>query len=52
MRLKKTVTKSNTTYCIIMDYKNLNGKRSTSVFEALGNDNDLVKRFGKENRRK
>lgn len=49
MRLKKTVTKSNTTYCIIMDYKNLNGKRSTSVFEALGNDNDLVKRFGKEN---
>lgn len=49
MRLKKTVTKSNTTYCIIMDYKNLNGKRSTSVFEALGNDNDLIKRFGKEN---
>ena len=49
MRLKKTVTKSNTTYCIIMDYKNLSGKRSTSVFEALGNDNDLVKRFGKEN---
>ena len=49
MRLKKTVTKSNTTYCIIMDYKNLNGKRSTSVFEALGNDNNLVKRFGKEN---
>lgn len=49
MRLKKTVTKSNTTYCIIMDYKNFNGKRSTSVFEALGNDNDLIKRFGKEN---
>ena len=49
MRLKKTVTKSNTTYCIIMDYKNLNGKRSTSVFEALGNDNDLINRFGKEN---
>ena len=49
MRLKKTITKSNTTYCIIMDYKNLNGKRSTSVFEALGNDNDLINRFGKEN---
>ena len=49
MKIKKTITKSNTTYCIIMDYKNLNGKRSTSVFEALGNDNDLINRFGKEN---
>ena len=49
MRLKKTVTKSNTTYCIIMDYTNLDGKRSTCVYEALGNDDNLKERFGSEN---
>ncbi len=46
MRLKKTITNSNTTYCIIRDYTNLNGKRSTCVFEALGNDDKLKERFG------
>ena len=49
MRLKKTVTKSNTTYCIIMDYTNLDGKRSTCVYEALGNDDNLKERFGTKN---
>lgn len=49
MRLFKTTTKSNTTYCIIADYKNLNGKRSTYVYESLGNDEKLKERFGSEN---
>lgn len=49
MRLSITKNKSNTTYCIIKDYTNLQGKRSTFIYEALGNDNDLQKRFGKVN---
>ena len=49
MRLSKTITKSNTTYCIIKDYTNINGKRSTCVFERLGNDKNLQERFGTEN---
>ena len=49
MRLKTTTTKSNTTYTIIKDYTNLNGKRSTCVYEALGNFDKLVERFGNEN---
>ncbi len=49
MRLSKTITKSNTTYCIIKDYTNLDGKRSTCVFERLGNDKNLQERFGTEN---
>ena len=46
MRLKKTISKTNTTYCIIKDYTNLSGKRSTCVYEALGNDDKLKERFG------
>lgn len=46
MRLTKTTNKTNTTYCIIRDYTNINGKRSTCVFESLGNDEQLKKRFG------
>ena len=49
MRLQTNKSKSNTTYCIIKDYTNLKGKRTTCVFEALGNDNDLKKRFGNVN---
>ena len=49
MRLKTTTTKSNTTYTIIKDYTNLKGKRSTCVYEALGNFDKLVERFGNEN---
>ena len=46
MRLKMTKTKTNVTYCIIKDYTNLQGKRSTCVYEALGNMEKLKERFG------
>ena len=49
MRLKKVTTKSNNNYAIIMDYKNLSGKRSTCIYEILGNDKNLQERFGTEN---
>lgn len=49
MRLNKSVYKYNTNYCIIKDYTNLNGKRSTYVYESLGNDQKLIERFGPEN---
>ena len=49
MRLKTTKTKSNTTHCIIMDYTKPNGKRSTCIYEALGNDKALQDRFGSDN---
>lgn len=49
MRLKIITTKSNNNYSIIGDYKNLNGKRSTYVYENLGNDAKLKERFGTEN---
>ena len=49
MRLSITKTKSNTTYCIIKDYTNLKGKRSTFIYEKLGNETDLQKRFGNTN---
>ena len=50
MRLKKTISKNNKiTYSIIRDYKKLNGKRSTCIYELLGNDEKLKERFGSEN---
>lgn len=49
MRLAKTINKKNTTYCIIKDYTNINGKRSTCVYESLGNDDKLKERFGSVN---
>ncbi|MGN0974166.1 MAG: IS1634 family transposase [Bacilli bacterium] len=49
MRLKKVTTKSNNNYAIIGDYTNLNGKRSTYIYENLGNDSKLRERFGSEN---
>ena len=49
MRLKKVTTKSNNNYAIIRDYTKANGKRSTYIYENLGNDQKLVERFGKEN---
>ena len=49
MRLKKTISKNNSiTYSIIRDYKNLDGKRSTCIYETLGNDEKLKERFGTE----
>lgn len=50
MRLKKSISRKNSiTYSIIRDYTNLNGKRTTAIYELLGNDEDLKKRFGKDN---
>ena len=49
MRLKKSISKNSTTYSIIRDYTNLKGKKSTYIYEALGNFNDLQERFGKDN---
>ena len=34
-------------YSIIKDYTNLNGKRTTKIFEKLGNQEQVEKRFGK-----
>ena len=48
MRLKMTKTKTNVTYCIIKDYTNIQGKRSTCVYEALGNMEKLKERFGSD----
>lgn len=49
MRLKTVTTKSNNNYSIIRDYTNLNGKRSTCIYENLGNDEKLKERFGSTN---
>lgn len=49
MRLQINKSKSNTTYCIIKDYTNLNGRRTTCIYEALGNDDSLKERFGNDN---
>jgi len=49
MRLKTVSTKSNNNYSIIGDYTNLKGKRSTYIYENLGNDEKLVERFGSDN---
>lgn len=46
MRLKTVKRKTNNHYSIIGDYTNLNGKRSTYVYENLGNDQKLIERFG------
>lgn len=47
MRLKVTNSKNNTHYSIIYDYTTLSGKRTTRVFENLGNTLQLEERFGK-----
>lgn len=50
MRLKKSISKNNSvSYSIIGDYTNLDGKRSTYIYELLGNDDKLKERFGTEN---
>ena len=48
MRLKNTPTKTNNNYSIIGDYTNIKGKRSTYIYENLGNDQKLIERFGNE----
>ncbi len=49
MRLKTSKSKNATLYYIIKDYTNINGKRSTKIFEKLGNQNQVKERFGKNN---
>ena len=46
MRLKVTKSKHKIHYSIIKDFTNLSGKRTTKVFENLGNQQQVEKRFG------
>ena len=48
MRLKITKSKNKVHYSIIKDFTNLSGKRTTKVFENLGNQQQVEERFGKE----
>jgi len=47
VRLKTSNSKNATLYYVITDYTNLNGKRSTRIFEKLGNQAQVEERFGK-----
>jgi len=47
MRLKKSISKNTTLFYIIKDYTNINGKRTTKIFEKLGNQEQIEERFGK-----
>ena len=49
MRLNIRKIKDYKHYCIIKDYTTIDGKRTTKVFENLGNQEQVEKRFGKEN---
>ena len=47
MRLKTSKSKNAILYYIIKDYTNINGKRTTKIFEKLGNQVQVENRFGK-----
>ena len=49
MRLKTTKSKNATLYYVIKDFTNIKGKRTTKIFEKLGNQEQVEKRFGKIN---
>ena len=50
MRLKKVTAKNgHITYSIIKDYIKLNGKRTSTTYELLGDDDKLKDRFGNVN---
>ena len=50
MRLKKVTAKNgHITYSIIKDYTKLNGKRTSTTYELLGDDNKLKEKFGDTN---
>ena len=49
MRLSISKRNNYSYYSIIKDYTNLNGKRTTKIFEKLGNQSQVEERFGKEN---
>lgn len=44
MRLKITKTNSDTNYYVIKDIKTPSGKRTTMIYEKLGNERDLLKK--------
>ena len=48
MRLKITKTNSDTNYYIIKDIKTASGKRTTMIYEKLGNEHDLLKKSNGE----
>lgn len=47
MRLNIRTLNNYSYYSIIKDYTNINGKRTTKIFEKLGNQDQVEKRFGK-----
>lgn len=49
MRLRTIKSKNSIQYAIIKDYTTTSGKRTTSVYENLGNQDKVELRFGKEN---
>lgn len=49
MRLKTSKSKNAILYYVIKDYTDLDGKRTTKIFEKLGNQQQVEERFGKEN---
>lgn len=49
MRIKTTKSKKGTSYYIIKDYTNIDGKRTTKIYEKLGNQDQIKERFGFEN---
>ena len=49
MRLNIRTKNNYSYYTIIKDYTNLSGKRTTTVFEKLGNQQQVEERFGKVN---
>ena len=49
MRLHIRTISNYSYYSIIKDYTNINGKRSTKIFEKLGNQHQVEDRFGKNN---
>lgn len=49
MRLKITNSKNQVHYSIIKDYTPIDGKRTTKIFENLGNQQQIEERFGNVN---
>ena len=47
MRLKVSKSKNATLFYVIKDYTTLDGKRTTKIFEKLGNQEQVEERFGK-----
>ncbi len=49
MRLRIIKSKNSTQYAIIKDYTTSSGKRTTSIYENLGNQKKVELRFGEKN---